>query len=176
MWLDSCRQLVVVRNCKLELHHRRKEVRFRSDCHKKNEVWMASSYLIQEGFLGRDQNEWVIYPPPDSTWWGLWPSFTITFNRCHNSIAPKRAGRFRSASNPPWNSLSALAIFTLPIAKNNLSRLTRQSRSPFIWERALPSPEQISYPLLTHSRPIRLPKSCHRYVRCVNFPLIRENR
>ncbi len=68
MWLDSCRQLVVVRNCKLELHHRRKEVRFRSDHHKKNEVWMASSYLIQEGFLGREQNEWVIYPPPDSTW------------------------------------------------------------------------------------------------------------
>ena len=69
MWLDSCRQLVVVRNCKLELHHRRKEVRFRSDCHKKNEVWMASSYLIQEGFLGSEQKEWVIYPPPGSAWW-----------------------------------------------------------------------------------------------------------
>ena len=68
MWLDNCRQLVVVRNCKLELHHRRKEVRFRSDCHKKNEVWMASSYLIQEGFLGSDQKEWVIYPPPGSAW------------------------------------------------------------------------------------------------------------
>ena len=100
MWLDSCRQLVVVRNCKLELHHRRKEVRFRSDCHKKNEVWMASSYLIQEGFLGSEQNEWVIFPPPDSTWWGLLPSFEFFLKSGTAHPVFKRTGLLGGAERP----------------------------------------------------------------------------